>query len=95
MVEGFLTPTHLLLILAVLALFFGARRLRSGRVPVRRWRGRPRLGRPTRRQAHVVWLVISLAIAFALTHGVAIPLFLAVFFVLWLAGFAVLVRHYR
>lgn len=50
---------------------------------------------PTFRQAHVLWLIASGGMAFALTHGVAIPLFLALFFVLWLFGYGALIRLYR
>jgi hypothetical protein len=104
---GFVTPTHALLLLAAVAVFFilgrlsrgdareaGAaqgRRVRRGLRGLRGWR----LGRPTRAQAHVGWLAISVLISFALTRGIAVPVFLVLFLVLWLAGFGVLARLYR
>lgn len=104
---GFLTPTHVLLLLAALVAFVvlgrmtrgGAeqaaaaqgRRVRRGLSGLRGWRFRW----PTRAEAHVGWLVASLLVAFLLTRAVALPLFLLVFLVLWIAGFGVLVRLYR
>jgi hypothetical protein len=101
---GFVTPTTVLLLAAALAVVFvlfrlgrdgtgpagaaGGRRLRRG---LRGWR----LTKPTRRQAHVGWLVVSALVAFALTRAIALPLFLLVFFALWLCGYWVLVRIYR
>jgi hypothetical protein len=38
---------------------------------------------------------VAAASALRLTHGVAPPLFLGTFFIIWLVGFAVLVRFYR
>lgn len=105
MVAAYVTPTSALLLLAALVAFFiltrlsrgdaheaagvaGGRRLRSR---LRGWR----LRRPTRRQVHVAWLVFSVLVAFALTRGIAVPVFLLVFIVLWLAGFGALLRLYR
>jgi len=101
---GFVTPTHALLLLLVVAVVFGWTRLTRGHTHAtaaargrrsrdRRWRWR--LTRPTRRQAHLVWLMTSALVAFALTRAVALPLFLLVFFALWACGYWVLVRLYR
>jgi hypothetical protein len=102
MLPGLVTPTHLLLILAALAVFFGLRRLsrRGARTTgVARGRGLAfrslRWRKPTRAQAHVGWLLISALVAFAFTRAVALPLFLIVFFALWLCGYGVLARLYR
>ena len=102
MLPGLVTPTHVLLILAALAIFFGLRRLslRGTRATsVARGRGLGirslHLKRPTRAQAHVGWLLISALVAFAFTRAVALPLFLVVFFALWLCGYGVLARLYR
>jgi hypothetical protein len=105
MVAGYVTPVHALLLLAVLVAFFiltklsrgdahaagGAARGRRVRSRMRGWR----LTKPTRRQVHVAWLVFSALVAFALTRGIAVPLFLLIFFALWMAGFGVLLRLYR
>jgi hypothetical protein len=104
MVAAYFTPTTALLLLVVLVVFVvltvlsrgggeaagaaGGRRLRRG---IRGFR----FGKPTRRQVHVGWVVVSAAVAFAFTRGIAVPVFLLVFFALWLAGFGVLVRFYR
>ena len=103
MLSGFVTPTHLLFMLAALAVFFGLRRLSGGHVRPERSAQRPgvrhfknlRLMKPTRAQAHVAWLIISALIAFAFTRAAALPLFLVVFFALWLCGYGVLARLYR
>jgi len=103
---GLVTPTHALLLLAALAAFFVLGRLTrgdareaaaaQGRRVRRGLRGRRfRLRWPTRREANVGWLVASAVVAFAVTRGIAIPLFLLFFLVLWLAGFGVLSRLYR
>ena len=104
---GLVTPTHALLLLAVVAAFFvlgrltrgdageaaaaQGRRLRRGLRGRRDWR----LRWPTRREANVGWLVASAVVAFAFTRGIAVPLFLFLFLILWLAGFGVLARIYR
>lgn len=104
---GFVTPTYALLLLAALAAFVvlgrltrgeneeaaaaQGRRLRRGLSGLRGWR----LRWPTRKEAHVGWLVASALVAFALTRAVALPLFVLVFLVLWIAGFGVLARLYR
>jgi len=105
MLPGLLTPTHVLLLLVALAVFFGLRRFstrgtgatrsaeRRGGGRIRRLRLRPR--KPARGEAHVAWLLVSALIAFALTRAVALPLFLAAFFALWLCGYGVLARLYR
>jgi hypothetical protein len=103
MLPGLVTPTHLLLILIALAIFFGLRWLstratRASRPAQGRGIGRLRslrLTTPTRGQAHVAWIVASAVVAFALTRAVALPLFLIVFFALWLCGYGVLARLYR
>jgi hypothetical protein len=104
---GIVTPTHALLLLAALAAFFVLGRLTrgdaretaaaQGRRVRRGVRGRRpfKLRWPTRGEAHVAWLVTSVLLAFAVTRGIAIPLFLLLFLVLWLAGFGVLNRIYR
>ena len=104
---GLVTPTHALLLLAALAAFFVLSRLTRGdaqeaaaaqgrrvRRSLRDRRGF-RLRWPTRGEAHVGWLVASVLLAFTVTRGIAIPLFLLLFLVLWLAGFGVLSRLYR
>jgi len=53
-----------------------------------------RLRKPTRRTAHILWLVASAVIALLVTHGVALPLFIGLFFVVWLLGYGVLARLY-
>jgi hypothetical protein len=104
---GLVTPTHALLLLAVIAAFFVLGRLTrgdageaaaaQGRRLRRGLRGRRdlRLRWPTRREANVGWLIASAVVAFAVTRGIAVPLFLLFFVVLWLAGFGVLARIYR
>lgn len=101
---GFVTPTSALLVLVVLAVAVGLGRLARGDAQERAagvgrrvrsgWRGR-RFTRPTRRQVHLTWLAASALVAFALTRAVALPLFLIVFFALWLSGYLVLARLYR
>jgi hypothetical protein len=104
MLAAYVTPAHALLLLAVLVAFFvlarlsrgdaheagaaGGRRLRSR---LRGWR----LRKPTPRQLHVAWVVVSALTALVFTRGVAMPVFVLVFFALWLAGFGVLHRLYR
>jgi hypothetical protein len=101
---GFVTPTHVLLLLAAIGAFVVLGRLsrtgpRAGASPrgrrawtsARRWR----LRKPTRTEAHVGWLVVSALVALAFTHALALPLFLLIFFALWLAGFGLLSRLYR
>jgi hypothetical protein len=103
MLPGLLTPTHLLLLLCAVAVFFGLRKVstrrpRTARPARRRGTGRIRslrLRKPTRAQAHVAWLLFSALVAFAVTHAAALPLFLLVFFVVWICGYGVLVRLYR
>ncbi len=101
---GFVTPTHLLILGVLLALLFGLRSLTRGDARAagaargRRLRGGLRgwrFTKPTRRQAHVTWLIASALVAFVLTRAVALPLFLLVFFAVWLCGYWVLVRLYR
>jgi hypothetical protein len=104
---GLVTPTHALLLFAALAAFFVLGRLTRGdaqeAAAARGRRARRglsglrgfRLRWPTRREAHVGWLFASALLAFAVTRGVAIPLFLVLFLGLWLAGFGVLSRLYR
>ena len=103
MLPGLVTPTHLLLLLVAAAVFFGLRKLKSVRsrpAGSAQRRRLPdvrslRLRRPTRSQAHVLLLIVCAFLAFALTRAVALPLFLAVFFVLWVCGYGVLARLYR
>jgi hypothetical protein len=101
---GLATPTHALLLLAAVAAFLLLGRLTRGDAEAaaaaqgRRARRRARgfhLRWPTRGEAHVVWLVVCALVAFVFTRGVAMPLFVLVFFVLWLAGYGVLARVYR
>ncbi len=54
-----------------------------------------RLRKPPRRKAHIIWLVVAAAIALVFTHGVAVPLFLCLYLVVWLLGYGVLARLYR
>jgi hypothetical protein len=104
MLAAYVTPAHALLLLAVIVAFFvlarlsrgdahevgaaGGRRLRSR---LRGWR----LRRPTPRHLHVAWVVVSALVALVFTRGVAVPVFVLVFFALWLVGFGVLHRLYR
>ena len=104
---GFLTPTHVLLLLAAVAAFVVLGRLTRADADERaaaqgrrvrrglRGLGGLRLRWPTRREAHVLWLVASLFVALLLTRAVALPLFFLVFFALWAAGYGVLARLYR
>ena len=107
--SGFVTPTHLLLMLAAVAVFVVLGRLSRGdsgsacdqdpaRTAPRRVVARIRslrLSKPTRAQAHVVVLLVSALVSFAVTRAVALPLFLLVFFAMWLCGYGVLARLYR
>jgi hypothetical protein len=103
MLPGLLTPTHVLIIVAILAVTFGLRRVttpgarssRPARAPGLRLLRSLRLRRPTRGQAHVAWLLVSALVAFAFTRSVALPLFLLVFLALWICGYGVLSRLYR
>jgi len=107
MAPGFVTTTHLLFLLAAVAVFFVLKKLPRGgaardRGPVRTTPRRTlvrmrslRLRKPTRAQAHVVLLLVSALVSFAITRAVALPLFLLVFFALWLCGCGVLARLYR
>jgi hypothetical protein len=104
MLAASVTPAHALLLLAVLVAFVvlarlskgdahaagaaGGRRLRSR---LRGWR----LRKPTPRQLHVAWVVVSALVALVFTRGVAMPVFVLVFFSVWLAGFGLLHRLYR
>ena len=59
-----------------------------------------RLRRPTHRRLHAGWLIIAAVIAAWFTRGTALPLFLGLFFVVWLVGHLapaalVLCRHDR
>ena len=107
MLPGLLTPTHVLFLLdhrgdhvrspedhdaADAARPSGARDAAS-RGPAR-FR-RLRLRKPTRREAHIGWLVICVVLAFVLTRAVAMPLFLLVFVAVWACGYGVLARLYR
>ena len=103
MLPGLLTPTHVLVIVAILAVTFGLRKVttpaarvsRPARAPGSRRLGSLRLKRPTRGQAHVAWLLVSALVAFAFTRAVALPLFLLVVLALWICGYGVLSRLYR
>jgi hypothetical protein len=109
MAPGFVTPTHLLFLLAAVAVFFVLKKLpRGGSDAAYDWsparsaprRALARIGslrprKPTRAQAHVVLLLASALVSFAVTRAVALPLFLLVFFALWLCGYGVLARLYR
>ena len=103
MLPGLLTPTHVLVLVAILAVTFGLRRVttpaarasRPARAPGPRRLRSLRLQRPTRGQAHVAWLLVSALVAFAFTRAVALPLFLLVFLGLWICGYGVLSRLYR
>ncbi|NLE22576.1 MAG: hypothetical protein GX624_07345 [Actinobacteria bacterium] len=104
MVAAYYTPASALLLLAALVAFMvltglsrgrgeeaaaaGGRRLKSA------FRGF-RLRKPTRRQVHTAWVVGSAAVAFALTRGIAVPVFVLIFFALWLTGFGAIQRYYR
>ncbi len=50
---------------------------------------------PTRREAHVGWLLICVVFAFVLTRAVAMPVFLLVFLAAWACGYGVLAKVYR
>ena len=43
----------------------------------------------------MVLLLVSALVSFAVTRAVALPLFLLVFFALWLGGYGLLARLYR
>ena len=103
MLPGLVTPTHLLFFFAAVVVFFGLRRLSArGAREARPRRGRVagrlrnlRLRWPTRGEAHVIWLLVCALLAFVVTRAVALPLFLIVFFALWLCGYGLLARLYR
>ncbi len=102
MLPGLLTPTHVLVIVAILAVTFGLRKVttparasRRVRAPGARRLRRLRLKRPTRAQAHLAWLLVSALVAFVFTRAVALPLFLLVFLAVWICGYGVLARLYR
>jgi hypothetical protein len=104
MVAAYYTPTSALLLLAALLVFFILTRLSRGNAEaagVERGRGIRRrlrvfrLAWPTRRQVHVAWVIVCALVSFALTRGIAVPVFVLVFLALWLAGFGVLHRVYR
>jgi hypothetical protein len=104
MLAAYVTPAHALLLLAVLVAFFVLARLsrgdahEAGAARGRRFRSRLRgwrLRKPTPRQLHVAWVVASALVALVFTRGVAMPVFVLVFFALWLLGFGVLHRLYR
>ena len=104
MLAASVTPAHALLLLAVIVAFFVLARLSRGdaheagaaagrrlRSRVRGWRPR----KPSPRHLHVAWVVVSALVALVFTRGVAMPMFVLVFFALWLAGFGVLQRLIR
>ena len=100
---GFVTPTQILLLVAILAVVVSLGRLaradaRSAAEKGRGLRGALRglrIARPTPRQLHITWLVASALLAFVLTRAVALPLFLLVFFAVWVCVYWVLVRRFR
>ena len=92
----------MLVIVAILAVTFGLRKVTTPAAPVSRPARAPRSRlrslrpkRPTRGQAHIAWLLVSALVAFAFTRSVAMPLFLLVFLALWACGYGVLSRLYR
>ncbi len=101
MLPGLLTPTHVLILLVIVGITFGLRRLTTPRARTpRRKQGTfsprgIRLRWPTRREAHIGWLLFCVIVAFALTRAVAMPLFLLVFLAVWACGYTVLSRLYR
>jgi ABC-type Fe3+ transport system permease subunit len=101
MLPGLLTPTHVLILLVIVAVTFGLNRLTTPRPHAarRRHRGarprRLRLRKPTRREAHIGWLLFCLVFAFVVTRAVAMPLFLLAFLAVWACGYGVLARLYR
>ncbi len=103
MLPGLLTPTHVLFLAVIVAITFGLRRLTTPRARTSRAARAPRPGKlprlrlrkPTRREAHIGWLLICVVLAFALTRAVALPLFLLVFVAVWACGYGVLARLYR
>jgi hypothetical protein len=100
---GLLTPTHVLFLAVIVALTFGLRRITTPRARTSRGAREPgtgtfrrlRLRKPTRREAHIGWLVVCIVLAFVLTRAVAMPLFLLVFVAVWACGYGVLARLYR
>ena len=54
-----------------------------------------RLRKPTRRTAHIVWLIVSAVVAVVLTRNMVAAEFVAVYFVVWLLGYWALARVYR
>ncbi len=103
MLPGLLTPTHVLVIVAILAVTFGLRKVTTpvrGR-PVRLARQGPGASgacvcggrRGDRLTSHGCWSVRWSPSLF--TRAVALPLFLLVFLALWICGYGVLSRLYR
>ena len=103
MLPGLLTPTHVLFLAVIVAVTFGLRRITTPRARTSRVAREPRaatvrrlrLRKPTRREAHIGWLVICVVLAFVLTRAVAMPLFLLVFVAVWACGYGVLARLFR
>ncbi len=103
MLPGLFTPTHALFLIVIVAITFGLWRITTPRVRTARAVREPavaavrrrRLRRPTRREAHIGWLVICFVFAFVLTRAVAMPLFLLAFVAVWACGYGVLARLYR
>ena len=103
MLPGLLTPTHVLFLIVIVAVTFGlrwlttprARTSRAARAPGTRTFRRLRLRKPTRREAHIGWLLICGVLAFVLTRAGAMPVFLLVFLAVWACGYGVLARLYR
>jgi hypothetical protein len=104
MLAAYVTPAHALLLLALLVAFVVLARLsrgdaeEAGAAGGRRLRNRLRgwrLRKPTPRQLHIAWVVVSALVALLFTRGVAMPVFALIFFALWLVGFGVLHRLYR
>jgi hypothetical protein len=103
MLPGLLTPTHVLFLVVVLAVTFGVRWLTTPRARTSRAAREPgtgtfrrlRIRKPTRREAHIGWLLICVVFAFVLTRAVAMPVFLLVFLAVWACGYGVLASLYR
>ncbi len=55
----------------------------------------PRSRKPKRRTVYIWWIFVSALLTLAFAHGVPLPVFLAVYFVVWLIGVGLLALYYE
>jgi hypothetical protein len=51
--------------------------------------------RPTSRTVHIAWLIVSAVVAAVAARGAVLPVFISVFFLVWLLGYWIIVRAPR